>query len=69
MNNNPSKEQLIDALYAQFVQLCEDNDSGELDNTEEGYLGYLKILTHEQLVYETGCDEEFTLDEFMHAWS
>jgi hypothetical protein len=68
LSTDYSHQQLVDALLAQFVQLREDDVDGEMCSDEE-YTSYLQQLTHSQLVYETGCDEEFlTINDFMYAF-
>ena len=66
---NPSKEQLIDALYNEYVFLCHDDFDPDEDATPEEYLEMLKEMSYDELVEETGTDDFFTLDLFMKAWS
>jgi len=63
-----TKEQLIDALYNEYVFLCHDDFDGDLDATPEEYLEMLKEMSYDELVEETQTDEEFTLMEYMEAW-
>lgn len=65
---NPSKEQLIDALYNEYVFLCHDDFEPGVDIDPEDYLIMLKDMKHEELIEETGTDDIFTLDEFMEAY-
>jgi len=65
---NPSKEQLIDALYNEYVFLCHDDFDPDEDPTPEEYLEILKEMSYDELVEETGTDEIFSMDEFMGAW-
>ena len=65
---NPSKEQLIDALYNEYVFLCHDDFYPDEDATPEEYLEGLKEMSYDDLVEETGTDDIFSLDEFMSAW-
>ena len=65
---NPSKEQLIDALYNEYVFLCHDDFEIGVDIEPEDYLTMLKDMTYDELVEETCTDEEYHLDEFMSAW-
>ena len=65
---NPSKEQLIDALYNEYVFLCHDDFDPDEDATPEEYLEMLKEMSYDELVEETGTDEIFSMDEFMSAW-
>ena len=66
-----TKEQLVKALQEQWVHLEQDDyQSGdELYISPEARLEWLKGLTYEQLVKETGCDEVYSLDEFMSAYT
>ena len=63
-----SKEQLIDALYNEYVFLCHDDFDPDQDATPEEYLEMLKEMSYDELVEETGTDEIFSMDEFMSAW-
>ena len=65
----PSKEQLIDALYNEYVWLCHDDFNPDEDATPEEYLEMLKEMTFDELVKETDTDENYPLDEFMTNWS
>ena len=64
----PSKEQLIDALYAEYVFLCHDDFNPDEDPTPEEYLEMIKEMSMEELIEEACIDEEFTHDEYMEAW-
>ena len=64
-----SKEQLIDALYNEYVFLCHDDFDPDNDATPEEYLEMLKELPYDELIKETATDEEYHLDEFMKTWS
>jgi len=64
-----SKEQLIDALYNEYVFLCHDDFDPDTDPTPEEYLDSIKDLSYDELVEETQTDDIFTLDEFMRAWT
>ena len=61
---NYTKEQLIDALVAEWDYLCHDDYDPE-DQTPEEYREDLNKMTIEQLVEETSTGEGYTLDEFM----
>ena len=63
-----SKEQLIDALYNEYVFLCHDDFDPDEDATPEEYLEMLKEMTYDELVEETSTDDNFSMDEFMSAW-
>ena len=64
---NYTKEQLIDALVAEWDYLCHDDYDPE-DQTPEEYREDLNKMTIEQLVEETSTGEGYTLDEFMENW-
>ena len=68
MNNEISREQLIDALYNEYVFLCHDDFDPDEDATPEEYLEMLKEMSYDDLVEETSTDEIFSMDEFMEAW-
>ena len=60
-----SKEQLIDALYNEYVWLCHDDFDPDVDPTPEEYLAMLKEMSYDELVEETCADD---IDEYMEAW-
>ena len=64
-----SKEQLIDALYNEYLFLCHDDFDPDEDPTPEEYLEMLKEMSYDELVEETQTDDIFTIDEFMRAWA
>ena len=61
-----SRDQLIDALLAEHIELAHDDAS--LLHPDD-YLDHLHSLTHDQLIAETCTDDTFTLDQFMYAYS
>ena len=63
-----SKEQLIDALYNEYVWLCHDDFDPDNDATPEEYLEMLKEMSYDELIEETSTDDTFHLDEFMSVW-
>ena len=63
-----SKEQLIEALYNEYVFLCHDDYDPDVDISPEVYLTMLKDMTYDELVEETCTDEIYHLSEFMEAW-
>ncbi len=65
---NYTKEQLIDALCAEWDYLCHDDFDPENDPTTEEYRKDLEELTLEQLIVETDCDEGYTLEEYMQNY-
>ena len=62
-----SKEQLIEALYNEYVFLCHDDYDPDVDISPEVYLTMLKDMTYDELVEETCTDEIYHLSEFMEA--
>jgi len=66
---SPTKEQLIEALYNEYVFLCHDDFDPEEDMSIEEYLEMLKELNYDELVEETGTDETFTLEEFIKTYA
>ena len=63
-----SKEQLIDALYNEYVFLCHDDFEPGVDIEPEDYLTMLKDMTYDDLIEEACVDNEFSLDDYMEAW-
>ena len=63
-----TKDQLIEALYNEYVYLCHDDFDPDNDATPEEYLEMLKEMSYDELVEETQTDEEFTLDEFVKGY-
>jgi len=65
---NYTKEQLIDALVAEYEFLCHDDFDPEVDCTIEEYRTMMEEMSFGELVIETGTDREFTLDEYMRTY-
>jgi hypothetical protein len=65
----PSKEQLIEALYNEYLFVIHDDYDPNVDATPEEYLEMLKEMEYDELVEETGTDDYFTLDEYMKAYA
>jgi len=63
-----TKEQLIEALFNEYVFLCHDDYDPDVDIAPEDYLTMLKDMTYDELVEETDTDEHFSLIEYMEAW-
>jgi len=63
-----TKEQLVEALYNEYVFLCHDDFDPDVDLSPEEYLVMLKEMSYDELVEETQTDEEFTLDEFVESY-
>ena len=68
MSDNYSKAQLIDALIAAY-RVWKDEGDWDTDETEDEYVQRLNQSSMEQLIEETCTDEEFSLDEFFHAYT
>jgi hypothetical protein len=60
-----SKEQLIEALYCEYVFLCHDDFDPDVDATPEEYLEMLKEMSEDELLEEASSDD---IDEYMEAW-
>jgi hypothetical protein len=65
---NVTREQLIEALYNEYVFLCHDDFEIGVDIEPEDYLTMLKDMTYDELVEETCTDDTYHLSEFMEAW-
>mgnify|MGYP000082167958 CR=1 FL=1 len=63
-----TKEQLIEALYQEYLFLCHDDFDPDEDPTPEEYLEMIKEMSYDELVEEASVDEEFTLEEYMKTW-
>lgn len=68
MTNVYTRQQLIDALQAEFVQLMHDVEPTDDDFTLDEHLEYLKAMSYNELVVETSTDDENPLSEFMCAY-
>ena len=62
---NHSRDQLIDALYAEYVSLCHDDFDPDVDMSPSEYLTHLQSMSLDDLINETSTDDTYTLDEFM----
>ena len=65
---NYTKQQLVDALCAEYDYLCHDDLNPDTDPTLDEYRDEMEELTIEQLIEETSTDEHYTLEEFMENW-
>lgn len=65
---NPTIEQLIEALYNEYVWLCHDDFDPDVDPSPQQYLDMLKEMSYDELVEETCTDEVYHLSEFIDAW-
>ena len=63
-----SKEQLIDALYNEYVFLCHDDYDPDVDLSPETYLERLKEMEYDELIEETNTDVSYTLEEYLEVW-
>ena len=63
-----TKQQLVDALCAEYDYLCHDDFNPDTDPTLDEYRDEMEELTIEQLIEETSTDEHYTLEEFMENW-
>ena len=64
-----TREQLIDALVAEWRYLCHDDFDPKHDDTPEEYRLKLEFYSDEDLIAETDTDDEFfTLDEYMERY-
>jgi hypothetical protein len=59
-----TKEQLIDALVAEYEYLCHD-DYDPNDPTPEEYRAHLEYLDYDELIEEISISEQYTLEEYM----
>jgi hypothetical protein len=60
-----SKEQLIEALYNEYVFLCHDDFDPDEDLTPEEYLVMLQKMEYDELLEEASSDD---IDEYVEAW-
>ena len=65
---NYTKEQLIDALVAEYEWLCHDDFDPDVDPTPEEYRENMTKLSMDELIEETSTDQIYSLNEFMRAW-
>jgi len=65
---NYSEDQLIEALYKEYLHLCHDDFDSDEDMTPEEYLEMLKEFTYEELLEEMSLDEEFTVEDYMSTY-
>ena len=65
----PTREQLIKALCNEYAYLCHDDFDPNDDLTPEEYLEMISRLSYEELIEETGTDEQFTLKEYLETHS
>ena len=63
-----TRSQLIDALDAEYRQLCHDDFDPDVDCSPDEYRAMLLTLDDSELIAETSTDELYTLDAFMHTY-
>lgn len=64
-----STEKIINALYNEYSFLCHDDFDPDEDPTPEEYLEMIKKMSYDELVEETSTFEEFTLEQYLEAWT
>jgi len=64
-----TKEDLIEALYNEYVFLCHDDYDPDTDTPPEVYLEELKQMSVDELVEETCTDSHFTIREYLETWT
>ena len=68
MTNVYTRQQLVDALQAEYFQLMHDVEPTDDDFSLDEHLDYLNVMTYDELVVETSTDDENPLSEFMYAY-
>lgn len=63
-----TREQLIDALVADYAFYIHDTYDEEFDNNEDKFREHIQTLSDSELINETCTDETFTLEEFMKLY-
>tara|TARA_A100001201_G_scaffold45002_1_gene45995 strand:+ start:192 stop:395 length:204 start_codon:yes stop_codon:yes gene_type:complete len=63
-----SREELINALCAEWEYLCHDDFDPETDLTPDEYREHLEKMEYRELVEETSTDQYFTLEEYMDRY-
>jgi hypothetical protein len=63
------KQQLINALVAEYEYLCHDDFDPDEDPTPEEYKEMLMQMSYDELIEEASIDEHFTLDEYLNTWT
>ena len=63
-----TREQLIEALYAEYQFLIHDDYNPDEDPTPEEYLEMLKNMTYEELLGEIVIENDIDLIEFVRAY-
>ena len=60
-----TKEQLIEALFNEYVFLCHDDYDPDVDIAPEDYLTMLKDMNYDQLVEEASAED---ILEYVVTW-
>jgi hypothetical protein len=63
------KQQLINALVAEYEYLCHDDFNPDEDPTPKEYKEMLMQMSYDELIEEASIDEHFTLDEYLNTWT
>ena len=61
-----TREQLINAVTAEYEFLCHDDFDPDVDPTPDEYLQMLQSLSDEELVFEASADD---INEFISTWN
>ena len=64
-----TKQQLINALVAEYEYFCHDDFDPDEDVTPEDYEEMLQEMSYAELIEEASLDEEYTLKEYLEKWS
>ena len=60
-----TRDQLIDALSAEYAHLCQDDFDPDIDPTPDDYRAMLQQLSNDELMSELDSDD---IDEFITTW-
>ena len=66
INMTYTRDQLITALQHEYDYLIHDDFDSDVNMSPDEHLAYLNSLSVEQLIDETDCDDNYTLDEYMY---
>lgn len=69
MTHAYSRQQLIDALSAEYEFLCHDDFDPDVDMSPTDYRKKIAALSYDELVVETSTDDIYTLSDFMSNYS
>ena len=66
-----TRQQLIDALVAEYDYLCHDDYDPDVDMSPDEYQNYLNSLSVEQLIDETciDFDDDYTIVDYIKLHS